>query len=380
MNHKPMETAFAPAERATAEVVEQQAEIVCRQPLAQHVVNGMPHAVMVLNKYRQAVMVNAALLGLVQKPLMQILGQRPGEALGCVNSDKTPGGCGTTESCRDCGAVLAILAAQEGQTAEGECCVRLDAKGLGADLDLHVRTSPMEVEGEPYVLVCATDISSQKRRRSLERIFFHDVLNTVGNLSGFAHLLNAPNNKDQAIHASLIEQAANKLVEEISLQKDLMAAETGDLGVSPFTCMSLSILNQCVNSSLGHSTGSEGRIVIDPASENMEMVTDPVLLGRVLINMLKNALEASPDGGPVTTGCRKVDGRVRFWVHNTGYIPEENQEFIFHRSFSTKSPERGLGTYSMHLLTTRYLQGSVGFDSDSDAGTVFYAELPEMLQ
>lgn len=378
--NRPMETAFAPAERETGEVIERQSQTVCAQPLARHVVDGMPHAVLVLNMFRQIVMVNAALLGLVQKPLLQILGKRPGEALGCLNSDKTPGGCGTTEACRDCGAVLAILAAQEGQTANGECCIRLDSKGQGADLELSIRTSPMEVEGEPYTLVCATDISAVKRRRSLERIFFHDVLNSVGNLTGFAHLLKTPDNPSRAKHASLIEQTANKLIAEISSQKDLLAAENGELKTLPYNCRPSQVITQAIDACRGNTATKDRLIVIDQHIENIELFTDPTLLGRVLVNMLKNAMEACGPEQIVTIGCRNSGGLVRFWVHNPGHIPQDKQELIFHRSFSTKSPERGLGTYSMHLITTRYLNGSVGFETDPSKGTTFYADLPKMLQ
>ncbi len=377
---QPMETAFAPAERATAEVVEKQSQSICAQPLAMHVVEGMPHAVMVLNKYRQIVMVNAAFLGLIQKPLLQILGKRPGEALGCINAGKTPGGCGTTEACRDCGAVLAILAAQEGQAGNGECCLRLDAQGHGADLELAVSTSPMEVEEESYVLACATDISATKRRRSLERIFFHDVLNSISNLTGFAHLLNTPNNDNQARHAQLIEQTANKLIEEIAIQKDLIAAENGELKTIPFTCRSMQIIAQAVDTCRAQETIRKRNIVVDQTSEQLELYTDPMLLSRVLINMLKNALEASDESKTITIGSKQIGDKLRFWVHNPEFIPKANHEFIFHRSFSTKSSDRGLGTYGMYLISTRYLKGSIGFESSPDKGTTFYVDLPKMLQ
>ena len=378
--NQPEKTAFAPAERATAEVVEEQSQSICAQPLAMHVVGGMPHAVMVLNKFRQIVMVNAAFLVLVQRPLSQILGKRPGEALGCINANKTPGGCGTTESCRDCGAVLAILAAQEGQAGNGECCLRLNAQGQGADLELAVSTSPMEVEEESYVLVCATDISSTKRRRSLERIFFHDVLNTISNLTGFAHLLNKPDNKNQAKHAQIIEQTANKLIKEIAIQKDLIDAENGDLRTTPFNCRSTQIIAQAVDTYQTQEAMGKRHIVIDQNSEQFEIYTDPMLLSRVLINMLKNALEAGDDSKEIAIGCKQAGDKLRFWVHNPEFIPENNQEFIFHRSFSTKGPNRGLGTYSMHLISTRYLNGSVGFESNPDKGTTFYVDLPKVLQ
>ena len=46
-----------------------------------------------------------------------------------------------------------------------------------------------------------------------------------------------------------------------------------------------------------------------------------------------------------------------FAGHSETTVPEDVKLQIFQRSFSTKGPGRGLGTYSMKLLTERYLKG-----------------------
>ncbi|MBM3132840.1 MAG: ATP-binding protein, partial [Chloroflexi bacterium] len=71
-----------------------------------------------------------------------------------------------------------------------------------------------------------------------------------------------------------------------------------------------------------------------------------------------------------------IDGGVRFWVHNPTFMPREAQLQVFNRSFSTKGQGRGLGTYSMKLLTERYLKGKIGFDSSETGGTTFWAWYP----
>jgi len=71
-----------------------------------------------------------------------------------------------------------------------------------------------------------------------------------------------------------------------------------------------------------------------------------------------------------------MDKNIKFWVHNPGVIPEDVQLQIFQRSFSTKSKDRGLGTYSMMLLTKRYLKGHLSFISSAEKGTIFRAYYP----
>ena len=64
------------------------------------------------------------------------------------------------------------------------------------------------------------------------------------------------------------------------------------------------------------------------------------------------------------------------WVHNPNPMPEHIQLQVFQRSFSTKEPGRGLGTYAMRLLSERYLEGAVGFTSNEEQGTTFWARYP----
>jgi signal transduction histidine kinase len=106
------------------------------------------------------------------------------------------------------------------------------------------------------------------------------------------------------------------------------------------------------------------------------VVTDRALLGRVIGNMLKNALEASRPGEAVTAGCERQVGQVRFWVHNSAVMPRSTQLQLFQRSFSTKGAGRGLGTYSIKLLGERYLGGRVVFSSVEGQGTTFTLVLP----
>jgi sensor histidine kinase regulating citrate/malate metabolism len=57
-------------------------------------------------------------------------------------------------------------------------------------------------------------------------------------------------------------------------------------------------------------------------------------------------------------------------------MPRKVRNQIFKRSFSTKGEDRGLGTYSILLLTERYLGGTVAFTSKVEDGTRFWIDIP----
>jgi signal transduction histidine kinase len=104
--------------------------------------------------------------------------------------------------------------------------------------------------------------------------------------------------------------------------------------------------------------------------------TDRGLLHRVLGNMILNAIEASSPEEVVSVSCGVTDGYAEFRVHNEGHIPKEIQLRLFQRSFSTKGAGHGLGTYSMKLLSERYLNGRIGLSSSPQLGTTFVARYP----
>jgi signal transduction histidine kinase len=115
---------------------------------------------------------------------------------------------------------------------------------------------------------------------------------------------------------------------------------------------------------------------LDSAAADVIFVSDVKLLGRVLCNMIKNALEASDKDEEVMIGCRVHDDKIRFSVHNSKPIAPDVQLSIFQRSFSTRGVGRGWGTYSMKLLSENILNGKVYFESNPEDGTTFYAEYP----
>lgn len=372
-------TRFASAERASPQTVEQQSQLFLRGPFPHGSAGVAFGAIMVLNGQRQIVFCNAGLADMlgVDDPL-QLLGRRPGEALDCIHAGDMPGGCGTSDHCSMCGAVLAVLACQGGRPETREC--RLLRGGDLEALDLQVQAMPLKIGGEPFTMVAVADISHEKRRQALERVFFHDIMNTaMGLLMQAEHVARRAPESQSKVTAN-VYHGLHRLVEEISSHRDLMAAERRELVVRPLETRSGAMLDEAVRS-YSHLAESRGcRIETDRQIADVGLHTDVSILLRVLANMLKNAIEACQAGQTVTIGCGLAEGGVEFWVHNPGVIAHEVQLQLFKRSFSTKGAGRGLGTYSMKLLTERYLGGRVSFTTSPEEGTRFVARCPLRME
>jgi signal transduction histidine kinase len=369
-------TLFAPPERATREATGRQSELLLATEMLPVLFDAVEQMILVLNPQRQIVFANRAarrVLGAART--VELIGLRPGEAVDCIHASEHAAGCGTSEACTQCGAVNVILVSQLGKTDIREC--RISRRNGAEPLELLVQASPLALGNQPYTILSLRDISGQKRLEALERLFFHDIMNTAGAVKGLAEVLALARADEQEELRQQLVVTSSQLVEEIASHRFLTQAEKGDLVCSEAVVNTAKLVGDLAWAYRSHEVAQGKRLEVAEGLDPVQLVIDAGLLSRVIGNMLKNALEACPPGETVTIGCRHDDGGVRFYVHNPTPMPREVQLQVFQRSFSTKGIGRGLGTYSMKLLTERYLRGRVGFTSAPVAGTTFTAWFPE---
>ncbi len=375
--HKKIPTQFAPAERASDEEVRQQSRHFLDIPLLSRLFDAVPDAVLILNEQRQIIFANQALLNVPGAPAEKpVNGLRPGEVLGCIHAFESEGGCGTTDFCSTCGAAKAILSSLDHRESIEECSI---IQRSGGALDLRVWATPISLNGVEFSIFALKDISNEKRRRTLERIFFHDLLNIAGGLRGFATLLQEADPEELETIKKAVFNLSGRLIEEINAQQELLAAENQELQTHPIPLNSLELLQEVAGIYRQHDVARDRSISVAPDAQALWFISDQTLLRRIMGNMIKNALEACWPGETVTLNCTANNGELEFSVHNPNYMAHETQLQVFQRSFSTKGGGRGLGTYSIRLLTERYLKGRVTFKTSPEAGTTFIACYPLKL-
>ncbi len=373
-------TRFAPAEVVSLEVLAEQRRVVLQEELVDILIQAMPGYVMLVNEQRQIVAFNRnALLLSGAADNGELVGKRLGEALNCIHADDFPGGCGTSDYCSVCGAVIALLNSQEsGGQVVRECLVTVKGNEELA-LDMRATVTPVRIHDQKFSIVVLQDISSEKRREVMEHLFFHDVINTAGGIHGLASLLAEREDVPEHGHSDYVNwlvALSGNLLDEIQGQRKLIAAEQGAFVPE---CSLLSIRELLLETSrlFNHHERTPGREVVLKDGPDFIVTTDASILRRIIGNMTLNALEATPVGGVVTLSGDSDGSLATIKVHNSGVIPPEVQLQLFKRSFSTKSSlGRGIGTYSMKLFGERYLKGKVDFRSNQDEGTVFSFSLP----
>lgn len=313
-----------------------------------------------------------------ENELMPQTGVKPGVVFRCINA-MSDAGCGRTALCRYCGAAAAINEAVLGKPAIEDCKV-VSLNGRAFDLKVSAKTIPM-FDSE-YIMYCVKDTSAENRKSALEKIFFHDINNIVWGMNMMVDTLvsaySEGDNESIKTTLPLLESSVANLTNEIKSNLLLSLAEKNELDPKPTNVNVKEMMTDVIR--LFREITSDRGITFKADAEHAceSFVTDEAILKRVVINMIKNAVEASSEGDVITAGCEKTYIGLRIHVRNPAVMPENIKASVFKRAQSTKGAGRGLGTYSMRLLTERYLQGRIYFTSEDGQGTVFYAEIPQM--
>jgi signal transduction histidine kinase len=346
------------------------------------VLDTIPAILCLLDRKRQIVLVNrefARVFDVQSGCAGSGVQNRFGAIVRCVRALEATHGCGMHPGCQFCGMLAAVNGSFEELDASRELCfTRRNASGCVESMEFRVIAEPFRTGDEVLTLVTLVDISNEKRRRVLERVFFHDLLNTAGNVQGLAQMLTDSGGTAGSVQeiAGLLCFAAEQLIEEINAQKIIVAAEQNYLVPHPDPTELLPEIQSVARAYAAHDV-ARGRVLkVAGTAESVTVITDCHLLRRVIINLVKNALEATERGGTVTLDLRLVNSQALISVHNASVMREDVRLQVFHRSFSTRGQDRGLGTYSVKLLTESYLKGTVSFVSEPGIGTVFTVAIP----
>jgi signal transduction histidine kinase len=108
----------------------------------------------------------------------------------------------------------------------------------------------------------------------------------------------------------------------------------------------------------------------------LSVEVDPNQIKQVLLNLLKNALEATDKGDAIIISSGAQGAKVWFAVQDTGKgMGPEVLEKIFNPFYTTKEKGTGLGLAVINKIITDH-QGSITVDSAAGRGSTFTVLLP----
>jgi signal transduction histidine kinase len=117
-----------------------------------------------------------------------------------------------------------------------------------------------------------------------------------------------------------------------------------------------------------------------PPSVHTTVFADRIDLRKAFVNIIKNSLEAMPNGGRLTIKIRVEEATVSITFEDTGTgIDESILDRIYEVGFSTKDIGSGLGLAQVDRCIHEHY-GTIDIDSEKGEGTRIQITLPVLTQ
>jgi len=357
---------------------------VCALTLAQErnllssVIDQIPDDIVILDAVSCVVDVNRAVMDRLGGTREDFQGRPCWEAL-----------AGFKGICEPEGDVSRWDAVRQGGKHE-EVFTSVDAKGRMQYFRVYIYPV-MDTHGElAHVVVLRRDITQgtymERRLQQSEKLaavgelstyVAHEIRNPLFAIAGFANSLLRSGSLDEKARSkvSVILEESNRLdkilksllnfsrpTQGLEGRVDVcrVAEETMDL-------MKLACQKQTID------------VTVD-AAKGMPMAHgDPELIKQCVINMVKNSMEAMPDGGLIGLRCfMRSDQVVVELTDNGAGIPPENLDQVFNPFFSTKDKGAGLGLAMIKKILDE-AGGAVELESEVGKGTTVRLVLSPLM-
>ncbi|MCP3058363.1 ATP-binding protein [Myxococcus sp. K38C18041901] len=211
-------------------------------------------------------------------------------------------------------------------------------------------TTPVPPEPTREIGVLARELevmrgALESRDRQLKMMLAgvaHEVRNPLGGIALFSGLLQedlrAGAHEDARTHVERIQREVAFLQRIVD---DFLAfAREQPLARAPVEAPALLSIVSELSSAEAQSRG----VVLDVEATPALLEADGSLLTAALLNLVKNAVQASPSGGHVRIHGAVHEGRYAIQVHDAGAgVPELQKERIFEPFFTTREKGTGLG-------------------------------------
>ena len=175
----------------------------------------------------------------------------------------------------------------------------------------------------------------------------------------------------------------NHLVEDLRI---LALAESGDMVLNPISLDMGALASEIVNRV--HYTASERKITLslDGGAEGLYLEADEQRVSQILINLLSNAIQYTPEGGDIRVSIVRIGDWIETSVQDTGIgIAAEDLSHVFERLYrSSQARTRTDGGSGLGLSIVKGLvdlhHGKISVESEEGKGSCFTFALPVKWQ
>ena len=209
---------------------------------------------------------------------------------------------------------------------------------------------------------------------SMANSIIHDIKNPMTVIRSCADLIRMrARDPETAQFVGLINKSVDKMLD---MTQELLDFARGKSSLM-FQCLPVEKVIKEMDGELRSLVPANVHLVCE-AECDAKIVVDCGRFARVLLNLVKNAVEAMPDGGVVWIGVKHRDAEVVFRISDTGSgIPAELLPSIF-EPFVTRGKSKGTGLgLAIAKSVVEAHSGRITVESKVGVGTTFEIMVPE---
>lgn len=252
----------------------------------------------------------------------------------------------------------------------------LQSKLRGVPAELRVSVSEIRIDGEVERLYSIENLSGELTARessawrNLIRVLTHEIMNTLTPITSLAQtttgMLDDASARDDIREAvQTIARRSEGLTTFVLRYRELLKVPEPNLATVDVGAALQGVVT-LMRSELKGVT-----VEIDVVPESLEVTADPALLDQVLVNVLRNALDAVDDSSEPRIALRgRLDGghTIISVADNGGGVDEATLDQAFVPFFTTKREGSGIGLSLCRQIMTAH-GGAIALESD-DRGTL----------
>ncbi|MFP4035644.1 MAG: ATP-binding protein [Desulfovermiculus sp.] len=252
---------------------------------------------------------------------------------------------------------------------------------------LEIRSTSIEWENSPAVLVSLRDVTARRQaeqlRDDVERITRHDLKTPLNAVIGMPQLIRANNqiSGEDLEYLTYIEEAGYRMLHMINRSLDLYKMEQGLYEFQQQPVEITRIIRRILIDTQALSTRKSIRSALSiqgkeaGSKDGFWVLGEKLLCHSMLENLIINALEAAPEETEVQIDLVRED-LAAIVIHNQGKVPDHILPRFFDKySTDGKSHGTGLGTYSARLMAQSQ-GGSISMHTSEEEGTTLIVRLP----
>ena len=369
-----------------------------KQKNIEAIFDAVPVGMLLVDENMIVKRVNDAIKQMVGKEYSQIINQKIGGALGCVNSTYSEKGCTCSPSCTTCQFRQAIETVLDSGLSVNKVEFQHTLKNDDSEIRpwLSINAGPVTIDGVKHVVIAIDDISERKKaqeklRETMEiksqfiSTVSHELRTPLGALKESVNIVAdgvvGRINKKQRDFLDIAKRNADRLALLINDVLDFQKLEAGRMRLNTRPNDIKEVVEDVYRTMVISAKKKDVHLSLEVDGNLPKVSFDSDKMIQVLTNLVGNAIKFTPEQGRISVCAQQQNKELVIRVSDTGMgIPKNELPKIFKRFYRVHRPGKqiqgtGLGLAIVNKIVILH-HGRIEVESQLNQGTTFTVFLP----